>query len=89
QVFNDSIEAGGVEVDPNIAKVSVVGVGMRAHPGVAAATFEALSEAKVNIQMISTSEIKITCVVDESEVAAAARALHRKFELHQGGIVAE
>ncbi|MEM6532198.1 MAG: aspartate kinase [Myxococcota bacterium] len=89
QAFNDSIEAGGVEVDPNIAKVSVVGVGMRAHPGVAAATFEALSEAEVNIQMISTSEIKITCVVDESEVAAAARALHRKFELHQGGIVAQ
>ncbi len=84
--FNSDVSGGGVEVDPRIAKVSVVGVGMRAHPGVAAATFDALSEAGVNIQMISTSEIKITCVVDESEVEPAVRALHRTFELHQGGI---
>lgn len=87
--FSLSIEAGEVEVDPNIAKVSVVGVGMRAHPGVAAAMFEALSEAEVNIQMISTSEIKITCVVDESEVQSATQALHRAFELHRGGISAQ
>ncbi|MEM6733959.1 MAG: aspartate kinase, partial [Myxococcota bacterium] len=87
--FNHEVEGGGVEVDPNIAKVSVVGVGMRAHPGVAAATFRALSDAGVNIQMISTSEIKITCVVDQSEVAAAARALHATFELHRGGIKAK
>lgn len=87
--FNDDVRGGGVEVDPRIAKVSVVGVGMRAHPGVAAATFEALSDAGVNIQMISTSEIKITCVVDESEVEAAVRSLHRTFELHQGGMRAK
>ncbi|MEL6547333.1 MAG: aspartate kinase, partial [Myxococcota bacterium] len=87
--FNSEVGGGGVEVDPNIAKVSVVGVGMRAHPGVAAATFRALSDADVNIQMISTSEIKITCVVSQSEVAAAAQALHRTFELHRGGIRAK
>lgn len=87
--FNERIAGAGVEVDPRIAKVSVVGVGMRAHPGVAAATFDALSKAAVNIQMISTSEIKITCVVDESDVKRAVEALHQVFELHRGGIQAE
>lgn len=84
--FDQRVGGSGVDVDPKIAKVSVVGIGMRAHAGVAAATFQALSDAGVNIQLISTSEIKITCVVDEAEVKAAVRALHDAFALHKGGI---
>src|SRR5690606_36276509 len=59
------IGAAAVEVDPSIAKISIVGVGMRSHPGVAAAMFDALRKAGVNIQMITTSEIKVTCVRSE------------------------
>ncbi len=64
-----------------IAKVSVVGIGMRSHSGVAAQLFRALAKAGVNIQMISTSEIKITVVVDESAGPKAVRAAHREFRL--------
>jgi len=67
--------------DPNIAKVSVVGVGMRMHTGVAAKMFRALSSANVNIQMISTSEIKISCVVDVNDGENALRAVHQAFKL--------
>ncbi|NCZ96945.1 aspartate kinase, partial [bacterium] len=64
-----------------IAKVSVVGIGMRSHSGVAAQLFRALAAAGVNIQMISTSEIKITVVVDEAAGPKAVRAAHREFKL--------
>ena len=67
-----------------IAKVSVVGIGMRSHSGVAAQLFRALAKAGVNIQMISTSEIKITVVVDESAGPKAVRAAHREFQLGSG-----
>ncbi len=76
---------GGVEVRDDIAKISIVGVGMRAHAGVAAAMFEALSAAGVNIQMITTSEIKVTCVIDRAATEQAVRALHAAFALDQGG----
>ncbi|MEE8408599.1 MAG: aspartate kinase [Myxococcota bacterium] len=79
------IGAERVEVDDTIAKVSIVGVGMRAHPGVAAAMFEALRRAEVNIQMITTSEIKVTCVIDRAETERAVCSLHDMFELAQGG----
>jgi len=72
---------GEVAVDTEIAKVSVVGSGMIAHPGVAAKMFEALSQHKINIQMIATSEIKISCVVDEEQGVIALRAIHTAFEL--------
>lgn len=72
---------GEVAVDTEIAKVSVVGSGMIAHPGVAAKMFEALSLHKINIQMIATSEIKISCVVDEEQGVIALRAIHTAFEL--------
>ncbi len=75
------VEAKGVEVDEGIAKVSIVGVGMRAHPGVAAAMFEALAKASVNIQMITTSEIKVTCVIGKDDADKAVRALHAEFAL--------
>ncbi|MCL4539187.1 MAG: aspartate kinase [Bacteroidetes bacterium] len=67
--------------DEKIAKVSVVGVGMRTHSGVAAKMFKALAEAKVNIQMISTSEIKVSVVVNESDMKKAVEVLHKEFEL--------
>lgn len=74
-----------VTPDPNIAKVSVVGVGMRSHAGVAAAMFEILAKHKVNIEMISTSEIKISCVVKKEDAEKAVKALHDGFKLAEIG----
>ncbi|MCL4103742.1 UNVERIFIED_CONTAM: hypothetical protein GTU68_059821 [Idotea baltica] len=70
-----------LESESGIAKLSVVGIGMRSHSGVAAEMFAALSDAGVNIQMISTSEIKVTVTVAENEIDAAAQAVHNKFGL--------
>ncbi len=75
------IGVGKVEADEKIAKVSVIGVGMRSHSGVASRMFESLAKEKINIMMISTSEIKISVVIAESDVEKAVRALHRSFEL--------
>jgi aspartate kinase len=72
----------GVAWDDGIAKISVVGVGMRSHAGVAKRMFELLAEENINIQMISTSEIKISCVVDEKYAELAMRTLHDGFGLH-------
>jgi aspartate kinase len=69
--------------DPKICKVSVVGIGMRSHAGVASKMFRSLSEEGINIQMISTSEIKISVVIDEKYMELAVRALHRAFDLDQ------
>ncbi|WNW13998.1 aspartate kinase [Pseudomonas sp. DTU_2021_1001937_2_SI_NGA_ILE_001] len=71
-------EAGG---DTKIAKVSIVGVGMRSHAGVASRMFEALAKESINIQMISTSEIKVSVVIEEKYLELAVRALHTAFEL--------
>ncbi|MCX7826377.1 MAG: ACT domain-containing protein, partial [Verrucomicrobiae bacterium] len=76
-----TIGAGGVTAKDGIAKVSIVGVGMKSHPGVAADMFEALAAAGINIQMISTSEIKISVVVDLQDADKAANVLHEKFGL--------
>jgi aspartate kinase len=67
--------------DPKICKVSIVGIGMRSHVGVAAKMFRALSEEGINIQMITTSEIKTSVVIDEKYMELAVRALHKAFEL--------
>ena len=75
------IGAGEVTLDRDIAKVSIVGIGMRSHSGVAANMFEALAKAGINIEMISTSEIKISCVVEKSRADDAMKAIHRKFNL--------
>lgn len=75
------LKAKEVEADKDIGKVSVVGVGMRSHVGVAAKMFEVLAKNKINIEMISTSEIKISCVVRKADAAKAVRALHRAFRL--------
>ncbi|MBT8766778.1 aspartate kinase [Pseudomonas boanensis] len=76
-------EIGAREVvgDTNIAKVSIVGVGMRSHAGVASRMFEALAKESINIQMISTSEIKVSVVIEEKYLELAVRALHTAFEL--------
>jgi len=76
-----NLGAEGATADDNISKISVVGVGMRSHSGVAAKMFKALADQKINIQMISTSEIKISCVVDKARGADALRAVHAAFEL--------
>jgi aspartate kinase len=71
--------------DPKICKVSIVGIGMRSHVGVAAKMFRTLSEEGINIQMITTSEIKTSVVIDEKYMELAVRALHKAFELDQAG----
>jgi aspartate kinase len=78
------IGAKSVEVKDQIAKVSLVGVGMRSHSGVAARMFETLANAGINIMMISTSEIKISCVIEEKSMEQAIRALHQAFGLEKG-----
>jgi len=76
-------------LDESIAKVSLVGAGMKTHPGVAAQMFRSLSDAGVNIDMISTSTIRITCVVDGAEAATAVRALHASFGLADAEVTVE
>ncbi|MCX7920203.1 MAG: aspartate kinase [bacterium] len=75
------IGAREVKGDDKIGKISVVGVGMRSAPGIAATMFSALAEKGINIEMISTSEIRISCVIDEKHLDTAVKVLHEKFEL--------
>ncbi len=75
------IGATGVGSDADIARVSLVGAGMKSNPGVAARTFETLAAAGINIEMISTSAIRISCIVREAQVEQAVQALHHAFEL--------
>jgi aspartate kinase len=83
------IGAAGVESNEAIAKVSIVGVGMRSHSGIASKMFETLSAEGVNIQMISTSEIKVSCVIDDKYTELAVRVLHEAFGLDNGQVSAE
>jgi aspartate kinase len=92
-VAGDALEAikadvgfGEIATDPQMGKVSLVGAGMKSHPGVAAKTFTVIGEAGVNIEMISTSPIKISCVVREEDVAKCVRELHTAFELGEDGV---
>jgi aspartate kinase len=71
--------------DADVAKVAIVGVGMRSHPGVAAKMFTTLADAGINLEMISTSEIKVACVVKESDGARAVKLLHKAFGLGASG----
>ncbi len=77
----DKIGARGVSHDLNIAKVSIIGVGMRSHSGVASTMFETLSREGINIEMISTSEIKVSCVINSKYTELAVRVLHEAFGL--------
>ena len=81
QEIASSMNARGVVGDKKTCKVSAVGVGMRSHPGVASKMFQALSAEGINIQMISTSEIKISVVIEEKYLELAVRVLHKAFEL--------
>ena len=79
----EEMGAKGIEVDDKVAKVSLVGVGMRSHAGIASKMFEALSRASINIQLITTSEIKISVVIEEKHLESAVRALHSAFGLEK------
>jgi aspartate kinase len=81
QELAGEIDAGGVTVDPDVAKVSLIGAGMKSHPGVAADMFDALAEAGVNIEIISTSSIRVSCVIPAADVERAVRAVHDRFGL--------
>jgi len=76
-------------VDESIAKVSLVGAGMKTHPGVSAKMFSTLADANVNIDMISTSPIRISCVISAEQVDEAVRALHAAFGLENYEVAAE
>ncbi len=84
-----SIGATAVRSDEDVAQVSVIGAGMRTHPGVTATMFEVLSAAGINIEMISTSPIRISCVVASSAADEAVRALHAAFELDRPPVTAQ
>jgi aspartate kinase len=85
----DELGFESIQTDEQMGKVSVVGAGMKSHPGVAHKTFQALGDAGVNIEMISTSPIKISCVVREEHVATAVRELHTAFELGADSVLPE
>ena len=78
-----AIGARAIVGDDKIAKVSLVGIGMRTHAGIASKMFRALADERINIQMISTSEIKTSVVVDEKYMELAVRVLHKAFELEK------
>ena len=78
---NEEINAEKITADASISKISIVGAGMRSHSGIAACMFETLSREKINILMISTSEIKVSCIIDEKYTEQATRTLHQAFDL--------
>jgi aspartate kinase len=78
------VGGSGFSVDEEVAKVSLVGAGMKSNPGVAARMFEALAAGSINIEMIATSSIRVSCVIRATDVARAVRALHAEFELGEG-----
>jgi aspartate kinase len=87
KMLNDQVRAAikckEITGDDRMAKISIVGLGMRSHSGIAAKMFRTLAEEGINIQMISTSEIKISVVIDEKYAELAVRVLHKAFELEQ------
>jgi aspartate kinase len=89
QAITAEVKALGLETDVEIAKVSLVGAGMKSNPGVAASMFEALAEAEINIEILSTSSIRISCVVRASDVERAVKAIHDKFELSDESVFRE
>jgi aspartate kinase len=89
QPITQELGLTGIDTDRNIGKVSIVGAGMRSHPGVAATVFETLAAEDINIEMIHTSPIKITCIIQADVVPQAVRALHAVFDLGEGTIQSE
>ena len=89
EAISSDLGIASIASDGAMAKVSIVGAGMRSHPGVAAKTFSVLGEAGVNIEMIATSPIKISCVIREEQVAEAVRQLHTAFDLGADAVLPE
>ena len=87
--ISTDVGAEGVETDSEIAKVSLIGAGMKTHPGVAADMFDALAAEGINIEIISTSSIRISCVIKATEVERAVRAIHDRFELSTEALLRE
>ena len=81
QAHADELGASGVTSDGDVARVSLIGVGMKSHPGIAATMFETLAHEEINIDMISTSTIRTSCIVAEDDVERAVRSLHAAFAL--------
>ena len=81
--LKSELQSAGIGADPDIARVSLIGAGMQTNPGVAAKMFETLAEAAINIEMISTSAIRISCVIRQRDVERAVEELHQAFELHK------
>nr|HRM22940.1 ACT domain-containing protein [Neisseria sp.] len=79
--LKDSLDAADIDGDDAVCKVSIVGLGMRSHVGVASKMFRTLAEEGINIEMISTSEIKVSVLIDEKYMELATRVLHKAFEL--------
>ena len=79
--LKDSLDATDIDGDDAVCKVSIVGLGMRSHVGVASKMFRTLAEECINIEMISTSEIKVSVLIDEKYMELATRVLHKAFEL--------
>jgi len=77
------VGAGEVLLDENIARVGIVGIGMKSHPGVAAKMFDTLARNRINIEMISTSDISISCIIHKKFADKAVRSLHKTFGLGQ------
>ncbi|MBN1917495.1 MAG: aspartate kinase [Verrucomicrobia bacterium] len=88
RICND-VSAKGVTVEKDVAKVSVVGIGMQSQPGVAADLFDALGSNGINIEMISTSEIKISCLIKSKDVDLAMRVIHERFKLGEDAVIAD
>jgi aspartate kinase len=85
----DEVSALGLETDRDIGKVSLVGAGMKSHPGVAADMFDALADAGINIEIISTSSIRVSCVIRAGEVEKAVRVIHERFKLAEEAVMRE
>jgi aspartate kinase len=85
----DEVGAADLLSDDDVAKVSLVGAGMKTHPGVAAEMFDALADAGINIEIISTSPIRISCVVRGVDIDRAVRVIHKRFRLHDPEVYAE
>ena len=84
KIVAKKIRAGEVQHNKNIARISIVGSGMRSHHGIAAAMFQTLATNKINIEMIATSEISISCIIANNQATKAVLALHKKFGLDKG-----
>jgi aspartate kinase len=81
QAHADELGSSGVTSDADVARVSLIGAGMKSHPGIAATMFETLANEQINIDMISTSTIRTSCIVGTDDVERAVRSLHKAFDL--------